>query len=327
MKYKCVLTRKFWPTDIEYLRERVPREIEFIWPDPWSDDDLTIFAADADVFLGSLPERALFDRAPKLKFVQIPWNGLDSMDLTPYKDLAVPICNSHGNAESVAELALSLLLSILKLIPQHDRDMRRGNWRRPGAGDCQFPVMLRGRKVGLLGYGHIAKCLCDLLNPFHVEIQALANTTRIEDGLSISSINELDAICHWADILVNTLPLTRETNNLIGRHQFDQMTDQTFIINVSRAQVIDEKELYKALSEKRIAGAALDVWYADPPRGAMSSPCGHYSFEEFDNVVLSPHRGGMIRGELPHMKDVVTNLNRLVAGQPLINIINLEKGY
>ncbi len=327
MKYKCLLTRKFWPQDIEFLKRRVPDEIEFVCPDDWTNEALIRLAEDADVFLGTLPDPSVFRIAKKLKFAQVPWTGLDAINFEPYYDVKVPICNSHGNSDSVAELALTLLLSVIKMIPQHDQDMRNGNWRRPGAEDCIFPQMLRALKVGLLGYGHIAKKLHDLLKPFAVDVQAVATKARKEEDIPVRAVSELDAVCAWADILVVTLPLTVMTKGLIGKQQLLLLGKKSFLINVSRAQVIDEEALFVALSNHTIAGAGLDVWYVEPPRGVTKSTCGHFPFELLKNIILSPHRGGMVRGELPHMTDVVINLTRLVEGNAPINSINTRKGY
>jgi phosphoglycerate dehydrogenase-like enzyme len=140
--------------------------------------------------------------------------------------------------------------------------------------------------------------------------------------------SDLNDLLAEADILVIALPLTRRTRGLIDAKAIGGMKPGSFLVNISRGEVVDEAALYEALAGKRLGGAAIDTWYRYPTAESPEVlPSQRFPFEKLDNLVMSPHRAGFSEGELPHLADAAENLNRLAAGRPLINQIDLEAQY
>jgi phosphoglycerate dehydrogenase-like enzyme len=323
---RCLLTRKFWDQDLDYLRAHTHSPLEFI-PSDGSVDAMVREAGAVDVLLGDVPPPAVLSAARTVKLMQIPWTGIDQVDMGSLRSVSYPVCNSHGNARAVAELGVALLLSLLKQVTVHDQSLRQGNWRRPGASDCIMPETLAGKRVVLMGFGAIGRYVGRMLAGFEVDVEAIVSERRLEGRMQLHGPEDLDHLCGHCDILIATLPLTDRTRGVLGTRQFALMKPTTYVVNMSRGATMDEEALYLALRERRIAGAALDVWYQYPRRGETGSAVSRFPFAELDNVVMSPHRGGMVRGELPHLADVAENLNHLMAGEPLINAVNIDKGY
>jgi phosphoglycerate dehydrogenase-like enzyme len=325
---KCLLTRKFWDRDEEYLRAHTPPQIEFIIPFAYSPPALIEASSKGvDILLGDVPVAEVLDAITGIKILQIPWTGIDNIDFDLLQKYDFTVCNSHSNAVSVAELGVALLLSCMKQIPSHHLAMQQGNWRRPGAVDCEMPALLHGKTIGLIGYGAIGQRIGHILKSFEVKTIALASKARRVGEIDVLGTEQIDLLCQQCDALIISAPLTPKTNGMIGSRQFEMMKSSAYLINISRAAVVDEKALYHSLKNRRIAGAGIDVWYRHPKRGQSLSPASDLPFETLENIIMSPHRGGMIEGELPHLVDVVENLNRFALGEPLINRVDLLKKY
>lgn len=325
---KCIITRKFWEQDLEYLRDRVTPKIEFVIPQEYTTHSLIKAASrGADILLGDVPSAEVLAATTDLELLQIPWTGVDQINFNLLKQYNCVVCNSHGNAVSVAELGLALLLCCMKQIPSHHFAMQHGNWRRPGSSDCVMPEMLSGKNIGLIGYGAIGQNLARMMVGFDITLHLLASEARQDGQVFVMGPDQLDVLCSKCDVLIVSVPLTPSTHGMIGERQFHAMKENVFLINISRGAIIDEEAFYNALKHRRIAGAGIDVWYQYPQRGDSFSRASRFPFETLDNVIMSPHRGGMIRGELQHLVDVTENLNRFAAGKPLINRVNLAKRY
>jgi len=313
---------------MNYLRTHVTPDVEFVIPKSFTVMALVEAASTGiDILLGDVPASDVLDAAKGVKLLQIPWTGIDQINFNLLRRYRFQVCNSHSNAVSVAELGITLLLSCMKQIPSHHFAMQQGNWRRPGAIDCVMPEVLSGKNVGLIGYGAIGRKIAAMLSGFEIKLNILVSQARQEGEIILQGPDHLDELCRLCDVLIISAPLTPETRGMIGKPQFEIMKNTIYIINISRSAIIDENALYDALKNHRIAGAGIDVWYQNPQRGEFFSRASQFPFETLDNLIMSPHRGGMVRGELPHLLDVVENLNRFANGSPLINCVDLTKMY
>ena len=134
------------------------------------------------------------------------------------------------------------------------------------------------------------------------------------------------------DVLVVAVPLTAETDGMIGADQLLLLGDHGLLVNVARGAVVDERALYEALHSRTIAGAGLDVWYEYRPDetsdGRKYPYDGQYPFHELDNVVLSPHRAASPFDDLRRWDEVIENVRRVADGrEDLLNLVDLERGY
>lgn len=330
---RVLLTRAFFADDLAFLQAGLRPDVELVTPPAFTPEALTDAAPDADVLLGDNITRELLEKGTRLRLIQVPWTGVDRLDFPLLRQFAVPVCNSHSNALPVAEMAVGLMLAIAKKIPLHDARLRQGNWMRPQRDDPDLhvpPTLVSGRTAGFIGFGAIARKITELLAGF--SLRFIATDARADDPPPpLDAVYPPDAareVAARSDILFITVPLTPATRGLVSAEVFAAMKPTAYLVNTSRGEVVDEEALYTALRTRRIAGAAIDTWYqypkADQP---VVLPSARFPFHELDNLVLSPHRAGFAEGTLPHLGDVIANLNHLAAGEPLLNQVDVHAGF
>lgn len=216
-------------------------------------------------------------------------------------------------AKSVAEFTLAQILNCLRGIQRHSEAMRRGDW---GYRDRKgfTTIDLRGKRVGLLGFGHVARELTKLLRPFEVDL-VVYDPYVGEGELSSHGARGVDIkeLLSTSDVVSLHLASTPETRHMLGEAELRAMKPTAYLVNTSRGAVVDEAALVTALREGRIAGAALDVFEEEPlPDG---SP-----LYELDNVILTPH----IAGPSDEMRrtlfgTVVKDFRRFFSGERPLN--------
>jgi phosphoglycerate dehydrogenase-like enzyme len=147
------------------------------------------------------------------------------------------------------------------------------------------------------------------------------------DGLdSLTGPEGLDALLRQADYLAVTVALTPSTRGLLGERELRLMKPTAFLVNVARAEIIDEAALYRALAERRIAGAALDVWYRYPAEPAPCLP-SRLPFHELANVLMTPHVAGWTDGMLAARAELIAeNIHRTARGEPPLNRVEPAHG-
>lgn len=331
---RVLLTRPFYDEDLAFLRAGLLPDVELVTPPAFTPDALLEAVRDADALLGDQLTRPLLAAGTRLRLVQVPWTGVDRLDFELLRQFPVTVCNSHSNAVPVAEMAVSLMLAITKKIPLHDARLRQGNWMRPKRGEPDAhmpPTLVSGCTAGFLGFGAIARQIAQCLTGFQMRFIATDARAGAPPPAPLDAIyppEDLYIVAAQSDLLFVTLPLTPATRGLVNAEVFAAMKPSAYCINTSRGEVIDEEALYTTLYTRTIAGAAIDTWFqypkADQPQVLPSS---RFPFHELPNLVLSPHRAGFADGMLPHLQDVVTNLNRLATGESLINQVDLDAGF
>jgi len=332
-RYQIVITRHMLKTDIRYIIDSVQSVVgdvfDIVIPDSFDEAGILMESTLADVYLGPFITQKLLSSASQLKLIQVPWTGMDTFDFAAIQGFEIPICNTHSNANAVAELGLALVLDVLKKISYHDRKMRIGSWNREQQPLNLSSKLLSSQKVCILGYGNIGGRLGRLISGFGSRIVAV--DVKSENG-QIYGHNELHLAYkpeEWlvavseADITICTLPLTDSTRNLINAEALSQFITGSILINISRAEIIEENSLYEALRNGKLSGFASDVWWDVPKRGESHSwPSKINNFTTFDNILLSPHRAGYVENALPHLDGAIENIIRLVKGQELMNQVD-----
>jgi len=231
------------------------------------------------VGLEKINERIL-DRLPKLKVISKYGVGLDMLDLAALRQRGIRLGWTAGtNSRAVSELVLAEMLNLLRNLPQLHLSTHQGSWR-PVIGD-----QLSGKTVGIVGCGHVGQDLVKLLAPFQCRVvshdkRPLTNFYRTHEVESVS----LDRLLITADIVTIHLPLTDETQNLIGYQELSNMKSHAILLNAARGGIVDEQALKTILSDGAIRGAAMDVFVKEPPddHGLLS----------LDNFISTPHIGG-----------------------------------
>lgn len=307
--------------------------IRFYFPkDDNSSAYITKHIQSADIVIGWNPKSSDLDIANNLKLLINPGAGVKHLvrifSESNIDSENISIVNSHGNSYATAQHALAILLTLTNRVIHHHQWLSKGK-RRLGDESAKS-ILLKNKVVGFLGYGHVAKYLHKFLSGFELDFIVLKRSQAKIKGLSYTfTVNELDTFFKKSDIVVSTLPQTDETKNLIKLKQLRLLGKDGLLVNVGRGDSINEQSLYKALKERIIAGAAIDVWYNYKPekvKGKMypySQP-----FHELDNVVISPHRAASPFDDLGRWDDVIENVKRFCTGKKqYLNIISLNDGY
>ncbi len=251
-------------------------------------------------------------KAGNAKWVQLPFAGIENF-VHLIDDEHVWTCGKGVYAEPVAELALGLGIAGLRGIGQYARCRE---WTRPTGRN------LLGGRVSILGGGGIAESLVRLLQPFDCHITVVRQNVRDMDGVDdvLEADRYPDALA-GADLVVLALPLTSETDGIIGRGEFKLMEGHAWLINVARGRHIVTDELVDALRDGVIGGAGLDVTDPEP------LPADHPLWS-LSNCIITPHVGNTPEMARPLLAErVIANVRRFAQGSELIGLIDTELGY
>jgi phosphoglycerate dehydrogenase-like enzyme len=290
------------------------------------------FGGDAEIVASVIVPGEYIRKSSNLRMIQTFGAGIDRVDLAAVRERGdIILCNNHVNSAEVAEYAISLLFAVAKNIIPSDRELRAGNWVHRWGGPVPN-LEIRGKKVLIIGLGHIGADIAKRLKSFQVKITAATRSgTSSNDDLvdQVVSTDEVQPHVEDSDFVILSLPLTEESTGLVNREFLSWMKPTSILVNISRAQIIDELALYNALKEKRIHGAGIDVWWRYPTewRGTAIPPAD-VPFHELDNIVISPHRAAYsehIEREL--FLFAGKNILRFIRGEPPLNIIDIERGY
>jgi phosphoglycerate dehydrogenase-like enzyme len=271
-------------------------------------------------------------KASNLRMIQTIGAGIDRVDIDAVRERGdIIVCNNHANAAEVAEFAISLLFAVAKNLIPSDRELRTGNWIHRWGGPVPN-IEIRGKKVLIIGLGHIGANIAKRLRSFEVTITAATHSgTPRNDNLvdQVVRIDEAQPHVKDSDFVILSLPLTDESKGLVNREFLSWMKPTSILVNISRAEIIDELALYDALKEKRIHGAGIDVWWRYPKewRGTAVPP-SDVPFHELDNIVISPHRAAYSANtERELYLFAGENILRFIRGEAPLNIVDIEKGY
>jgi len=285
--------------------------------------DLIQAVADADVIIGDYANNVAMDAdvmraARRCVFVQQPSTGYQHIDVDAAAKEGIPVANTAGaNTFAVAEHTLMLILACLKKLLLAHEKTKRAEWAQD-----EMPLYgvfeLWGKTLGIIGMGRIGKEVARRANPFgprliYSDVDRL--TSEMERSLELT-YRPLDEVISQSDVITIHTPLVPQTENLINAERIAKMKPNVIIINVSRGAVVDEAALAKALKEKRIQGAGLDV-YAEEPISAKNP------LLDAPNVILTPHIAGATNESRSRIIDMtIDNVVSVLRGQEPINIVN-----
>ena len=253
--------------------------------------------------------RALMDQLPALEIVSIMGVGYDGVDIAAALERRVPVTHTPGVLnDEVADLAIGLMLSVARRIPQADQYVRTGRWSKEGAMPLTRKVS--GARLGIVGLGRIGQAIASRAEAFGMSIAYTARSAK--PGLSYSFYPTAQALAAQVDFLVVITPGGAGTRHLINADVLKALGPKGYLINVARGSVVDEAALIDALQKGVIAGAGLDVFEKEPhvPEALWS----------MDNVVLTPHIASATWQTRQAMADLAaSNLRAHFAGQPLLS--------
>ncbi len=285
-----------------------------------------------DILVYPTPSKAWIEASPNLKAIVVPWAGIPEKTrdiMKKYPDISVH--NLHHNNYNTAELGFGLLLAAAKCIIPYDRALRNDDWT-PRYEQTQA-ILLRKKKALILGFGEIGQALAQYCLGLGMRVTATKKHPNQYEGdlnVDIYPDNLLKTLLPTTDVLLIALPLTGETENLIGETELGLMPSGSILVNIGRGPIVNQFALYHSLKEGHLRAAASDVWYNYPEskEGRKNTPPADVPFGELDNFVLSPHRGGMVEEvEQQRAQALATLLNAANRGNPIPNKVDLNAGY
>lgn len=262
--------------------------------------------------------------APRLRWVQLAGDGIDYLRGRPIMGSEIMLTNARIFAAPIAEYAIAMMVALSRMLPKAHREFQVER-RWPHDHWAEYAGLdLDGRTLAIIGHGSIGQHLARIARAMNMQVIGTRRSVSApawEDGVEVFPPEALQAVLARADFVVVCLPLTPETEAAIGERELRQMKRTAYLIAVGRGRVIDEAALLRCLREGWIAGAALDV-FAERPL-PPDSP-----FFDLPNVILTPHMSGISAGYYDRMTDLFCdNLRRYLAGDPLANLIEKQKGY
>jgi phosphoglycerate dehydrogenase-like enzyme len=280
--------------------------------------------AEAEVFVGSTFTVSMARSANKLRLVHVAGAGTDGIDFGALP-AGVQVANTFHHEDSVAEYVVATSILLWRRILDQDRRLRRGVWASP-AFDAALtqPDAISAAHVGFVGFGHIGRSSWNVLRVLGCTGAAVTGRGSVEadTGLRwVGGADRLDQLMAESDIVVVSAPLSERTRGMIGEPQLRALGPRGVLVNVGRGPLVDEKALYTALSNRDIAGAAIDVWYDYPDTDGIGAP-SELPFADLDNLVLTPHTSGITRQTfLSRVDDITANIRRLQRHEPIVNVV------
>ena len=288
---KILHTARYTGLPLEILQKSCPVGFTVKTLDEASHEQLIIEAVDADYFLvsGRLPiDKAVLDAAKNLKMIQRTGVGTEMLDIEEIKKRSMPVyVNAGVNARSVAEHTLTLMLAALKRPPQINQQVHQGTWKKQQTGVTTRELF--GKTVALVGMGNIGRLVAQLLQAFGARViytDVIRQTNEVETQLGLLYFDSFEAMLNEADILSFHCPLTSENVEMLNKRTLAMMKKGAIIVNTARGKLINPDDLYEALKVGHIGAAALDTHFEEPIKEG-------YKLAELDNVILTPHVGGL----------------------------------
>lgn len=273
--------------------------------------------SDIEILYGVVSEEAL-PYATSLQWVMQPFVGVERSMYPAFKESPITLINSKRlYGPQLAEHAFALLLSLTRGINTQLDLMREKEWK-------WLPcVEVSGMTMGILGLGGIGRAVAQRAKAFDFEVIAV-DPEAMEKPDTVDELGQLDQLHEFlsrSEVLTVCCPITPQTHKLLSHAEFDALPEGCYFINVSRGKVVDEDALVAALKSGKVAGAGLDVTYTEPcpPDNPLWS---------LPNVILTSHTAGASQNIAKRaMQTFLDNMQRYVNGEPLINVVDKEKGY
>ena len=321
---KLLVTAKFHDRDLETLRAIVPGLEVVRETDPQKAREQL---QDADILCcWQLP--GPLEEATKLRWVQLVSAGAEHLFDSGILGSDITVTTASGiHAHAMAEYALCAMIMLSRRIPQILRESSDRKWR-PERIRAYYGEEIHGKTVGILGLGAIGRQLAEVCQCLGMNVVALrrnpeAPLAQLPAALhpAVFTPDRLLDMLPLCDFVVVALPLTPETTGMIGEAALRAMKPSSYLVNMARGRIVDENSLARALREGWIAGAAVDVFAQEPlpPESEMW---------DLPNLMVTPHMAGNFAAYLDRVMDILReNLRRFAAGEPMVNVLDKQRGY
>ena len=327
---RLILDAKIRPETIERLRAMGGLDVVDLSADDGF-DPRTLADPEVEILIAGWPPTDL-SRVPRLRWLQVPSAGVDHLAADPPWRKGLLVTNAKGvYAVPIAEYVTGMVLRVNQPAATWSADQAAHHWPD---GTPQLVSMVRGRTAVVAGYGSIGREVARLLSALGMRILAVKHRPgeRVDASFRVPGTGDPDGsiperivddealaeVAREADVLVVTMPLTDASRGIVGRDVLAALPPQAWLINISRGPLVDEPALLEALRAGRIAGAVLDVFGEEPL--PTDSP-----WWDVPNVIVTPHASGHTLRFFDEL--LVENVRRYLAGEPLLNPVDPERGY
>ena len=312
---KILITDKLIDYGIELLRSM--DDVEPVRKSGLSEAELAEIIGEYDGLIirsGTKVTPAVLANPGRLKAIVRAGVGVDNIDIAEATRKGILVMNTPGgNTQSAAEHTMALLLALSRNVIPACNSLKRGAWDRKKYMGTQ----LNGKKLGVIGLGRIGMSVAAIAKGFGMELLGYDpfSTPALAEKIGMKVTDELEKIYSTSDYITVHVPRNELTTNLIGAKEFDMMKATTRVVNCARGGIINEGALYQALSEGKIAGAALDVFGQEPPEDTR--------FAELENCVVTPHLGASTEeAQIEVASEAVQILVDAIRGGPVRNALN-----
>ncbi|MDO4621432.1 MAG: hydroxyacid dehydrogenase [Eubacteriales bacterium] len=280
---KIFLTEKIHENAVAFLKEHG----EVVQGTSVKSEDILTQAADCDAILirSAKITGEMMEQLPNLKVVAKHGIGVDNIDVEKASELGIYVVNApFSNLNAVAEHSLALIMALSKNMVLLDTATRNGGFKKRNA---YVNLELKGKTLGLVGFGRIAKMLAKKVSAMDMKVLASDPYGNPEDAKALNvTLCDMDTLIAESDFISVHVPLLPDTRHMCNAEFFGKMKNSAMLINASRGPVVDEEALYEALKNGVIAGAGLDVFEQEPPQD--DNP-----LFDLDNVIVSPHNAAL----------------------------------
>lgn len=287
--------------------------------------------ADYEILVAGRPNREHVTQSRDLRALIIPWAGLPRETRELMHDFPqIGVHNLHHNAVATAEMAITLLLAAAKRVIPADRALRQDDWTP--RYKTNSIVLLEDKTALILGQGAVGRRVANLCRGLGMRVIGIRRHPPKDGKDEIHAPEALHDLLPRADVLVVCLPLTSETEGMIGKRELALLPSRAVLVNVGRGAVVKEEALYRALRDGTLYAAGVDVWYQYPEgeNDRSQTAPSTLSFENLDNIVMSPHRagaGGTAEIESRRVSELAKLLNAAAREGEMPNRVDLEAGY
>jgi phosphoglycerate dehydrogenase-like enzyme len=269
--------------------------------------------------LGRELPAGVFQEPPWPGFIQLLPAGADGVDYAAFPEPIVLASNVGAYAKPIAEHVMAMTLALARRLPQYHAALARGEWEQ-----AKPLHTLDGAVCAILGFGGIGTATARLMRAFGARIYAVNSTGRTAEPTEFAgTLADLDQVLAAADVAVLALPLTVTTKGLIGARELGLMKPDAILVNVARADIVDERALYEHLRTHPEFCAGIDTWWHEPRQGSGFRT--DYPLLTLPNVIGSPHNSGTVAGVLLEAaRRAAENVRRYLRGEPVTGLIRRE---
>jgi phosphoglycerate dehydrogenase-like enzyme len=285
-------------------------------------DDFNAHLADADAVVSWRVTASQLANAPNLKWIQVIGAGVDGVLIPEFAKRGITVTNNSGvHAPNIAEHLMALMLSFARGLPKLIRAQERHEWYDEAGRRGTFELM--DQSLLVVGLGDIGLALAERAQAFGIDVTGVRRSAGGSGPLTIPVVDftQLSRVLPDADHVAICLPLTQETRGMFDRGRLESMRRGAYIYNIGRGAIIDQDALIDLLKSGHLGGAGLDV--TDPEPLPADSPLW-----DFENVIITSHTSGATPKYWDRaIKILETNIERFKSGEPLVNIVDLNRGY